>query len=179
MTKVPRNPRPQVVSPRNHLEVLADTLWAERHVVEYLLYKLLTARLMLGADERRFVSVALDEVDRVVGMLREAEQRREAALARVAAAMGVPESTLTMAELAARAPAPLRSVFRDHRDAFASMAAEIDEHSRANRRLAGAALGDVRRTLGGLTGPPVGTTYTADGRADTGMMNPVRLDQVL
>lgn len=179
MTKVPRTPRPQVMSPRHHLTVLADTLWAERHVVEYLLYKLLTARLMLAADERRFVSVALEEVDRVVGMLREAEQRRAAALARAAESLGVPASELTLAELATRAPGPLRSVFRDHRDAFATMAAEIDEHTRANRRLASSALNDLHATIGGLAGPPVGTTYTADGRAHTARTDPLRLNRVL
>lgn len=169
------NPGP----PRRELEVLADTLWAERHVVEYLLFKLVTAKLILAADERRFVTLALDEVERVLGVLREAETRRAEALAHVAQSWGVHVDQLTLAELAARAPASWRSVFADHQRGFLALAEEIEETSATNRRLATSALSQVRSTLGALAGPAMPTTYTASGQPDTSVTTPLRLDRVL
>ena len=165
---------------RRSLEALADCLWAERHVVEYLLFKLVTAKLVLGAEERRFLSLALDEVDRVMVALRHAEQRREAAVGEVAASWRVPASDLTLSELAARAREPMRSVFLDHQDGFRKLADQIDQTAAANRRLATGAVNHVQSTLEALTGPAMTTTYTAAGRADTGSPpGPTRLNWVL
>jgi hypothetical protein len=161
------------------LDDLADALWAERHVVEYLLFKLVTAKLVLAADERRFVGLALDEVERVVRALRDAELRRASALATLAVGWGMPVAELSLAELAARAPRSWRSVFRDHQEGFRKLAEEIEETSAANRRLASAGLAHVRATLGALTGPEVPQTYTATGRPDTSPTVPLRLDRVL
>lgn len=161
------------------LEALADTLWAERHVVELLLYKLTTAKLLLAADERRFVAPALDEVQQVVTALRDAEVRRAIALEETAAAWHVSAEDLTLAELATHAPEPMRGVFRDHQRAFRALAAEIEETSAANRKLATSALGHVQQALGALTGPALGATYTATGRHDTAYTPPTRLNEVL
>jgi hypothetical protein len=167
-------------SHRRDLEALADCLWAERHVVEYLLFKLITAKLVLGAEERRFLPLALDEVDRVMVALRHAEQRREEALAEIAAAWRVPVSELTLTELAARAPEPMRSVFLDHQDGFRKLADQIEQAATTNRRLATGAVNHVQSTLEQLTGPAVSTTYTAAGRADVGSPPaPTRLNWVL
>jgi soluble cytochrome b562 len=165
---------------RSSLEALADCLWAERHVVEYLLFKLVTAKLVLGAEERRFLTLALDEVDRVMATLRHAEQRREAALAQVARAYGIATSELTLSELATRTPEPMRSVFLDHQEGFRKLADQIDKTAAANRKLATGAINHVQQTLGALTGPPMATTYTAAGRADIGApAGPTRLNWVL
>lgn len=161
------------------LETLADTLWAERRVVEYLLFKLITAKLVLAADERRFVTSALEEVERMVQTLRGTEVQRAAALDRVARHWGVPSEDLTLRELAERSPEPMAGVFRDHQEAFAELAAEIEDTARENRKLASAALSHVRETIDALTGPPAPRTYTATGRHDTAIGAPVRLDEVL
>jgi hypothetical protein len=161
------------------LEALADTLWSERHVVELLLYKLTAARLFLAADERRFVPVALDEVERVVDLLRAAEGGRTAALAAAAPELGLAPEEVTLAELATSAPEPLRSVFADHREGFATLTAEIEETAALNRRLASAALASVQQALDRLTGPALVTTYTAQGRHDVAAPTPVRLDRVM
>ncbi len=164
---------------RAGLERLADSLWAERHVVDLLLYKLLSAKYFLAADERRFVALALDEVERAVELLRGAEARRSAALAHVAAAHGCEPDTLTLGLLASRSPEPYRSVFADHREAFAALAAEIEETATTNRRLATTALGLVARTLDALAGAPVTTTYTASGRHQQSAPLVGTLEQVL
>ena len=165
--------------PSERLHALADTLWAERHLVELLLFKLTTAKLLLADDERRFVTLALDEVGRVVDSLHEAEQRREAAVAAVAAEWGVATEELTLGELARRAPEPLRTVFADHATAFLDLAAEIEETASTNRRLATATLGQVHASLDALTGDASVTTYTADGRHGAATTAPLRLDRVL
>lgn len=161
------------------LESLADTLWAERHVVHYLLFKLVTARLILAADERRFVAPALDEVERMTEALRESELRRELALAEVADEWGVEPAELTLSDLAERADEPMRSVFAEHREAFLRLAEEIDATAADNRRLAGAALEHVQQSLDTLTGPARGQTYTPQGRPDAPATAPTRLDRVL
>lgn len=161
------------------LEALADTLWAERHVVEYLLFKLITAKLILAADERRFVTPALDEVERMVTALRSAEVRRASALATVARAWSVNVDALTLSELADRAPEPFGAVFRDHRDAFQSLASEIEATAQENRKLASSSLTHVQETIDALAGPPAGHTYTASGRHDATTTSALRLDEVL
>jgi hypothetical protein len=163
----------------SRLEVLADTLWAERRVVEYLLYRLITAKLLLEASERRFVTLALDEVESMLGMLRSAELRRAAALEPVAQAWGYDPEALTLTELAQQAPPPMDAVFRDHHQAFMRLASEIEDTAATNRKLATSSLADVRQALDALAGPPVASTYTAAGRHDTAPVRPVRLDEVL
>lgn len=164
---------------RTALDALTETLWAERHVVELLLYKLVGAKLYLAADERRFVTMALDEVERVVGALRATEARRSATLRGLAAQWGLDPADLTLSELAQRTGEPWRTMFTDHQEGFAALAAEIEETATTNRRLAQAGLGAVRQTLDALAGPPVPTTYGADGRADVSAPMAVRLDQAI
>lgn len=149
------------------LETLADTLWAQRQVVEFLLYRLVTAKLVLEASERRFVPLALEEVERLLEALRLAEVRRAAALEPVARAWGYAPEELTLHELGERAPAPMNAVFQDHHEAFLRLAEEIEVTADTNRRLATAALSEVQKTLGALTGPPPAPTYTAAGTHDT------------
>lgn len=161
------------------LEALADVLWAERHLVEYLLFKLVTAKLLLSAGERRFVPRAMDEVERVLERLHEVERRREAALVPVALAWGVGPSELSLATLSVHAPEPMATVFRDLHEGLLKLADEIEETSAANRRLANAGLNQVQSALDNLTGPSVTTTYTARGTHAHVVNAPVRLDEVL
>lgn len=161
------------------LETVADVLWAERHLVEYLLFKLITAKLLLSAGERRFMPRAMDEIERVMERLADVEGRREAALRPVAAAWNIPLPELSLAALATRAPEPMATVFKDLHENFLSLTAEIEETSAANRRLAHSTLNQVRSTLETLTGPSVNTTYTARGTHDHLITNPIRLDKAL
>ncbi len=143
--------------PAPMLEGLADTLWQERHLVESLLYRMVVARLLLAADEHRFVAVAIDEVEDVVHSLRRAERDRAGALAAVADRLQVPVDALTLPEIARRAPGPLQPVFADHRESLLALIAEIEQTAAANRHLASSALRRLQRSLGVLTGavPPI------------------------
>lgn len=168
-----------VAARRPSLERLADTLGAERRVVEYLLFKLVSAKLLLAADEHRFVPPALDEVERVVAALRDAERERTAALTVTAREWGIPARDLSLSELVRTSPEPMATVFREHQAAFTALAEEIEETAADNRRLATSALTQVQQALDALTAPPVGATYTATGHHDTAVTSPTRLDSVL
>lgn len=161
------------------LERLADTLWTERHVVEYLLFKLVTAKLLLAADDRRFITPAMDEVKCVLTTLRETEARRMEALLPVAAAWRLAAADLTIAELAERAPEPMATVFRDLQEAFIRLADEIEETAAANRRLASTGLAQVHSSLDALAGPSQVATNTATGQHQAAELSTMRLDRSL
>lgn len=165
--------------PTNGLETLANVLWEERHIAELLLYKLLTAKLVLASDERRFVSLAIAEVERVIEALRNAESRRNATVAAIADRWGYPREELKLAVLAREAPQPWRDVFADHRDGFHELTTQIEEAAEENRRLMSSALEGVRQALDALTGRQPGATYTATGRVAATPAEPSQLDQVL
>ena len=161
------------------LEQLADVLWGQRHLVEYLLFKMITAKLLLGAGERRFMARSMEEIDRVVARLSEVEVRRAAALEPVARAWDVAPDDLTLARLSTDAPQPMATVFGDLHRAFLSLTSEIEQTAEDNRRLAGGQLDQLRSSLEGLTGPSVTTTYTARGTHDHIVTAPIRLDEVM
>lgn len=164
---------------RERLEALADTLWAERHLVEFLLYKLTVAKLLLVSDERRFVSAALSEVEQVVGRLRDAEQRRTEALSAVAHEWHRPPSEITLSLLAEETVEPMRGVFADHRKGFLELSTEIEETAAENRRLASGSLNAIQQALEALTGASTGPTYTASGRTEAPQVGPSQWDQSL
>lgn len=153
---------------RAALDALTDRLWDERRIVTFLLYRLTVTKLLLAADDRRFVPDALEEVDRTVELLREGEARREAALRKLAGAWGVSPEQLTLDVLARRAPAPYDTIFREHLEAFGALAAEIEDVARDNRELARSELEHLGVTLDVLTGidRSTATTYNATGQVD-------------
>jgi hypothetical protein len=161
------------------LDALAETLWGERRLVEYLLFKLVTAKLLLAADERRFLTMAMDEVETVLARLREHEVMRAMALEPLASAWGLPGESLTLTELTQRVPPPYESAFRDHQQAFRRMAEEIEDTTAANRQLAANGLGQLRQTLDAMAGrSDEPATYTAAGQTSP-LRQHARLDRVL
>ncbi|GGI06667.1 hypothetical protein GCM10011354_20240 [Egicoccus halophilus] len=137
-------------------------------MVTHLLFKLTVTRLLLAADERRFVAQALAEVETAVDALRQDEYRRDEALRVLAGLWGTDPLLLTLAELARLAPPPFDHTFADHAGAFRALAAEIDHVARENRVLAQGDLQMVADQLDHLTGPqlPVASTYDASGQLD-------------
>lgn len=166
----------------DQLHQLAETLWYERRLLEFLLFKLVSANLVLATDDRRFVGPAIAEVDKVVGEVRQAEKDRDIVLAEVAETMGVPAEDLTLSYLALHAPPDMRSIFEDHRDGFMDLTNEIETLTRENRRLATLGLDDIAGTLrlaGGADPSASAQSYTADGRLGPSSVRPTRVDQVL
>lgn len=167
-------------SDRAHVQRLAETLWQERHLVEELLFRLTCAKLLLTADEHRFLPAAIDEVDGVVAELREVELHREGQLADVAHELGIDDRLPSLSELVSLAPPPLDRVLEDHRTAFLRLASEIERTTTTNRELASQALGRVRTSIDSLSGAaPTTTTYDAAGRVANATVVPLRMDRAL
>ncbi len=166
----PRAPAP--------LARLADTLWLERRLLEYLLFKLVEANLVLTADAAPFVELAIDEVEQVMGRVREAERHRREVIGEVAAVWGMAPDEVSLEYLAAAAPEPLRPGFREHRQGFMDLVDQIERVTLENRRLAALNLETIRATLGLLPGTaPAG--YDAGGRPAAAGTNPTTLDRAI
>jgi len=158
-----------------HMSQLADTLWYERRLLEYLLFKLVSANLVLIADDRRFVGPAIAEVDAVMAEIRRAEEQRSDVVGAVAREWNVAPQAVGLEFLVERAPDQLRPIFEDHRTAFMDLVGEIEILTRENRRLATVALDGIQGTLG-FAG---GDIYDAAGRATRTPDHPVRVDRIL
>ncbi|MTV27357.1 hypothetical protein FTX61_18340 [Nitriliruptoraceae bacterium ZYF776] len=164
------------------LDTLAQKLWDERHVVTVLLYKLTVTRLLLAADDRRFLPDALREVEQCVDALRHGEAARDEALRALAGAWHRDPSELTLVELAREAPEPYAHTFGEHLAAFRDLAGEIERVSRENRALARTDLVELTDQLDLLTGTPATpapATYDARGRLDATSPVGGRLREVL
>jgi hypothetical protein len=114
-------------------DTLVDTMSAQRQVVEYLLFKLVTLKLLFVAEERRFLEKATNEVERVVDSLRQAEGHRDTALRAVAAEWDTPIDELTLRRLAEETDGETSIVVSQLRDAFRTLAGEIETLLGENR----------------------------------------------
>ena len=158
-----------------HLVQLADTLWYERRLLEFLLFKLVSANLVLTSGDHRFITPAIAEVERVMEAVRTAEVDRGRVIDQCARALNVGPERLTLSYLADHAPLSLRDDFADHRTGFMELVNEIESLTRENRRLASVNLQDLRDTLG-LAG---NLTYDAAGRRGTAAQGPSTVDRIL
>ncbi len=158
---------------------LADTLWLERRLLEYLLFKLVAANLILTADAAPFVPLAIDEVEQVMSRVREAETHRRRVVAGVAADWGVDAGDVTLDFLARMAPEPLRPAFSEHRAGFMGLVDEIERVTLENRRLAAVNLEAIRGTLGLAAGAPDVAAYDAGGRPAPAGADPTSVDRVI
>lgn len=164
---------------RRQLVELADTLSAERRLLEQLLFKLVAARLVLAADEARFVPQAMSEVDSAIARIRAGEAHRGSAANALADAIGQPPAKVTLGFLSSWAPEPYRTMFEDHRDQFQRLTTEIEQATLDNRRLASLALGNVAESLGVLLGQHPIEVYDARGtRHESVYSGPTKIDEV-
>lgn len=165
---------------RRHLAALAETLHGERRLLERLLFKLVEARLVLAADEARFLPFAMAEVEEVVERVRFGESYRRRAVKELAEAIEEDEERITLSFLASWAPDPYRTMFAEHRDQFMRLTTEIEQASVDNRRLANLAVQNLGDTLVALLGARDAGVYTSIGiRGSDGTTGPTQLDQVL
>ena len=111
---------------------VSDILWRERELLDVLLFKLETEKLLLDAGELRWLSRSTREIELVLEQLRLAEVNRAIELDALATQIGLPSDS-TLAALAEAAPSPWGELFRAHRTAFHSLTAQIDALAEANR----------------------------------------------
>ena len=166
------------------LSQLNEVLWAERRLLEVLLYRLVSAKLVFAADEKRFIPLALAEVERAMEKIRVAELQRSLVIGRLSLAWDIPREDLTLVYLADWAPEPARTLFDDHRTACMEITAEIEQVSRENKRLAAAGLSEVRELVELVVGPQAMATidgggYTQRGAHERPAEIAYRVDEVL
>jgi hypothetical protein len=120
-------------------ELLVDLLGRERTLLDVLVYRLVELRALLvagSAGRGRFLAWAAEEVEDATAAVREAELSRALLVGELAQARGLHEDTLTLAVLVETADPPWRALLQDHRAALTLLAAEVDDHASAVRRLA-------------------------------------------
>lgn len=121
------------------MERVASILERERELLEALLFKLVETRLVLQANELRFLSRATAEVDLARTRCREIDLIRATTVADHAPG-------LSLRDLAARAPEPWPVILRDHHDALAPLVAEIELAAHQNAELARLGLDSLHLT---------------------------------
>jgi len=118
------------------MDELARLLSFERRLLELLLFKLVEGRHLLVAGEARFLPYAAAEIERATERVHEVELRRSMLV-----------SDPRLSALARDTVEPYRTIFSDHRLAFLELAAEIEDVSLQNRRLAVRGADDVEALL--------------------------------
>jgi hypothetical protein len=137
---------------RAALDELAARLWDERRIVTFLLYRLTVSRLLLAADERRFITQARREVDQTVGLLLRGELRRNEAVRALAERWQVAPDEVSLPVVAAQAPPPFDHTFTEHLAAFRELAAELAAVPREDRSLTRVGLDHLADSIEQLTG---------------------------
>ncbi len=110
---------------------VSDILWRERELLDVLLFKLESERLLLRARSIRWLARSTHEVDLVLEQLQLVEIARALEVDGLAAQLGLPPGA-TLAELAAVAPSPWADLFHAHRAAFRTLIDEVTVLAEAN-----------------------------------------------
>lgn len=109
------------------MDRLAAHLTTELALLEQLLFRLVTAHQLVLAGEGRFLGRAADELQAALDEVRHAEIVRATLVHDVLTRGARDPDRVTLAEIAAHAPEPHRSILEAQRDAMRSVLAEIEE----------------------------------------------------
>jgi hypothetical protein len=109
---------------------VSDIAWRERELLDVLLFKLETQRLVVESGDLRWLARSTREIGLVLEQIRLAEITRAVELEALAALSGL-TSDCTLADLAHAAPSPWAELFRAHRVAFMTLTADIHDAARA------------------------------------------------
>ncbi len=131
------------------LNSLSEALWRERRLLEMLLFKLEEEQLLLTSGRSRWLAQATREVEAVLDEIRSAELARAVEVEEVAPPLGL-AGDASLGELADAAPEPWRELLHSHRDAFASLTAEIGRLADDNRELLAMSHRATQETLASL-----------------------------
>jgi hypothetical protein len=111
---------------------LSDLLWHERELLDLLVFKLESERLLVESGAVRWLARSTREVDLVLEQLGLTEVTRALEVDAVAKQLGLPPNA-SLTELADAAPSPWGELFHAHRAAFRTLIAEISSLAGANR----------------------------------------------
>ncbi|HEY9565667.1 MAG TPA: flagellar export chaperone FlgN, partial [Nocardioides sp.] len=136
-------------------------LWRERNLLESLLYRLEVEQLVLASGKTRWLLQAANDVEQVVITIRQTELLRAVASDEVAASVGLEHNT-SLRALAEAVEDPRRTIFLEHRDAFAAVTRDIAALSATNRELITSGYRAAREAMMALEADGV-DGYTPDG----------------
>src|SRR5450432_2354224 len=111
---------------------VSDILWRERELLDVLVFKLDSERLLLEAGAVRWLARSTREVDLVLEQLGLTEVTRALEVHALAAELGLPPNA-GLAAVADAAPSPWGELFHAHRAAFRTLIGEITDLAEANR----------------------------------------------
>jgi len=159
------------------MEKLSLILWRERELLESLLFKLETERLVLAAGRERWLMRAAREVEAVLVSVREIELLRAVAADEAAGTLGLPPNP-SLKALAEAADEPWRTMLTEHREAFLRITQEVTALAEVNRDLMTAGYRAAQETLLSLGEPTTGYSPTGDP-VNTSADQPVLVDRSL
>ena len=135
-----------VDSKARELSEFCGVLWGEREILERVLFRVVEQQLILKSGQARWLALASGEVESAINELRGSEVMRHAESDALAGRLGLPDGA-RLAELAAVATEPWRSILLEHLTALRELAAEIDAVTEQNRVLLAAGARVVRESL--------------------------------
>ena len=128
---------------------VSDLLWRERELLDVLIFKLDSQRLLLRAGSVRWLARSTHEVDLVLEQLQLVEISRALEVDSLAAELGLLPGT-TLADLADAAPSPWTELFHAHRAAFRTLIHEVTDLAETNQRALHDAATTSRQNLAAL-----------------------------
>ena len=152
-------------------------LSVERNLIEYVLYRLVAAKLVLSTNDQRYVTQSLVEVEDAVDRLRSVAGARERAIGAIARQLGA--SQLTLGALAEQVPPAERYMLIELQSDYVRLAHQIAQVSSENRRLVELSLGPTAELLKQVAGVPTGAMYDGAGSVTNDRPNPVRVDEAI
>jgi FlgN protein len=128
------------------LQSFSDVLFQERRVLELLLFKLETERMLLASGAERWLAPASREVDVAADELNKVELARSVTMAQAAPELGLgPDATL--ADVVAAVPAPWALVFAEHQRELRSLMREVLAASESSAHLLREGYDSIRSAL--------------------------------
>ena len=131
---------------------VSDILWRERELLDLLLFKLDTERLLIRSGSVRWLARSSHEVDLVLEQLQLVEITRALEVDGLAARLGLPPGP-TLSDLGAAAPTPWAELFHAHQTAFRTLVEEVTNLAQANQRALREACVTSERNLAALRVP--------------------------
>ena len=158
------------------LAEVSTILWRERELLEMLLFKLEEEQLVLASGRTRWLARATREVEIFLNEIRQVELLRAVEVDATATAMGR-AAGMSLAKLADACDQPWQDLFKEHRAAFLTVAAEISAMAQANRELLTAGQRATREAL--LTFGEATPTYTHSGVAEASGVRSRLVDEAI
>jgi hypothetical protein len=112
---------------------LSATLWRLREALDHLLFKVFETRLVLDADQDRWLPNAGRELDAARREAAQIEIVRAVETLSLADHLGL-VPTITLGELSGKLPSPWDTIFLDHLDALRGLVGEIHRAAGTDRR---------------------------------------------